>query len=70
MELEKRNISGIYFRYKNEKGEFENRVFEDLPDADQDKIVNGRDNDYLKSLAKMLAKRLREVADEFDIMVD
>jgi hypothetical protein len=65
----KRNISGIYFRFKNEEtGEMENRVFEDLPPEYQDKMMEGRTIEWTKSLAKQLANSLRDVADKFDIV--
>ena len=71
---EKRNLSGIYFRYKTPEREdskndkFENRCFEDLPEEDQDKMMEGRSEEWLKSLAKQLANTLRKIGDEFDII--
>ena len=39
----RRNLSGIYFRSKNEEtGKYENVVFEDLSDEEQDEMMNGR----------------------------
>lgn len=69
MELEKRNISGYYFRYKNEKGEWENRCFEDLPESEQERQLQGRSEEWIKSLAQGLAKRLREISDQFDLTI-
>ena len=49
----KRGLSGIYFRAKNEEtGKFENFVFEDLSEEKQDEMMNGRSEEWLKSLAK------------------
>ena len=66
---EQRNLSGIYFRFKNEDtGKMEDRVFEDLPIEQQDVVMKGRDIEWVKSLAKQLANTLRDIGDSFDIM--
>jgi len=68
---EKRNLSGVYFRFKNtETNEMENRTFEDLPEDDQKKMLEGRTREWVESLALVLAKTLREIGDEFDIIVE
>lgn len=69
MSLEKRGLSGIYFRHQTEDGKWENRVFEDLSPAEQDKILEGRNNEWLGSLAKQLANTLRKIGDQFDIAI-
>jgi len=61
---ERRNLSGIYFRYKNPETEkFENVVFEDLPEDEQDRVMDGRSEEWLKSLAKQIANTLNEVGE-------
>jgi hypothetical protein len=66
---EQRNLSGIYFRFKNEEtGKFENRTFEDLPTDKQNEVMKDRSPEWLQSLAKQLANTLRDVADKFDIV--
>lgn len=48
----RRNLSGIYFRSKNEEtGRYDNVVFEDLTREEQDKMMEGREVQWLKSLA-------------------
>ena len=65
----KRNLSGIYLSFKNpETDKIENRVFEDLPSEEQDKIMKDRDIKWLKGLAKQLANTINDVADKFDII--
>lgn len=65
---EARGVSGIYFRYYNpHTKECENRVFEDLPEADQDRTMEGRSEEWLRSLAKSLAASLYNVCEKFDI---
>ena len=67
----KRGLSGIYFRCKNEEtGAYDNVVFEDLTENEQDDHMKTRDREWIKSLAKKLANTLNEIGDKFDIIVD
>jgi hypothetical protein len=64
----KRNISGIYFRSQNkETGKWENVCFEELSEGEQDKILDTKDIEFIKRLAKLLAKSLDNVCIQFDI---
>lgn len=64
-----RNISGVYFRYKNpENGKWENWTFEDLPEEKQNEILNTKAIEFVKSMALIMSKRLREICDKFDII--
>lgn len=64
-----RNISGVYFRYKNpENGKWENWTFEDLPEEKQNEILNTKGLEFVKSMALIMSKRLREICDKFDII--
>lgn len=65
----KRNLSGIYFRAKNEEtGKYDNIVFEDLSNEEQNKIMDGRSLDYLKGLCKQLANTLNDIGEALDII--
>lgn len=65
-----RGLSGIYFRSKNkETHKWENVVFEDLSEEEQDKKMEGRSEEWLKSLAKQLANTLTAIGEQFDIAV-
>ena len=68
----KRNLSGIYFPIvKNEEtGELHNVVFEDLSEQQQDEIMKGRSEEWLKSLAKQLANTLNNIGEQFDIATE
>jgi hypothetical protein len=65
-----RNLSGIYFRSKNEDGKWGNVCFEDLSDVEQDKILINYDKDALMRLAKLLANTINRIAEQFDIISD
>lgn len=66
----KRGLSGIYFRVKSDTKGYENTVFEDLTEKQQDEIMKDKDDQWLKSLAKQLAKTLRHLGDELDITME
>lgn len=63
----KRNLSGIYFRAKNEEtGKFDNVVFEDLTEQQQDEMMNNRSEEWLKSLAQNLANTINHLGGKID----
>jgi len=69
MAKERRKLSGIYFRTLNEDTKkYANVVFEDLSEEEQDRVMNGRSEEWLKSLAKQLANTLNKIGDQFDII--
>ena len=64
-----RNISGIYFRYQNpDTGKWESWSFEDLPEDVQRNILQTKNAEFIKEIAISMAKRLKEIADQFDIV--
>lgn len=65
---EKRDVSGIYFRFQNPKSEkWENWVFEDLPELKQDEILTKANKVFVENLCKMLANKINEICERFDI---
>lgn len=65
----RRNLSGIYFRALNEDtGRYDNVVFEDLNENEQDKMMEGRSEEWLKSLAKQLSNTINEIGDNLDLI--
>lgn len=69
LKMEKRNLDGVYFRIRR-VDEWDNICFSDLTEEEQDKIMDGRDEVWLKSMCKILAKCLRNIGDQFDIKSD
>lgn len=64
-----RNLSGIYFRSKNpETGKWDSIVFEDLPEEEQDELLENKSKEWVVSLAKKLAKTINDLGDTFDII--
>lgn len=66
--IEKRGLSGIYFRIQKEDGKFDSVAFEDISVIEQKKILQGRSEEWLKDLALKLADSLRSIGDQFDIV--
>lgn len=65
---EKHDLSGVYIRFKNpHTGKMENRVFEDLPESAQRSTMDGRSEEWLKEMVIHMAKKLHQIADEFQI---
>lgn len=65
----RRNLSGVYFRYKKDKdSKPENYCFEELPLTQQRKVLQLYNREQLESLCLVLAKTLNLVGDEFNII--
>lgn len=64
--VEFRELDGVYFRV-NRNNKWQNICFSDLTEAEMDNILNGRNEEWLKSLCKILGKTLRNIGDQFDI---
>lgn len=61
-----RNLDGVYFRM-NRNGKYENVCFSDLTEEEQDDVMNGRNEKWLRSMCKILAGFLHDIGDEFNI---
>lgn len=62
-----RALDGLYFRIK--RGENWVAIcFTDMTDAEREEVMEGRSAEWMGSLALCLADRLREIADELDIV--
>jgi len=67
MSKEYRELSGIFFREKV-GDRWLNVCFEELSEESQDRILSGKSPEFVKSLAKMLGKTIKELGDKFDIL--
>ena len=59
----KRNLSGMYFRFNEE-----NICFEDLPESEQGKILDSKEGQFVKGIAKHLANILNDIGEQLDII--
>ena len=65
----KRNLSGIYFRFKNpETGVFENRCFEDMTVEEQRRHLKDRSVEWLTEMVILLSDTINRIGDQFDIV--
>lgn len=63
----KRNLDGVYFRIKR-GDKWENLCFSDLTTEEQDNVMEGRPDTWLKSMCKILADTIYTIGDQLDIM--
>ena len=64
----RRNLSGIYFFDKFPNEEKEPTCFEDCTVEKQEEILNSKDLEWIKALALLLSRKLKEVGKQFDIV--
>ena len=64
--MKKRNLDGYYFRVARD-GHFENVCFSDLNQREMMQVLNGRDNEWLKSLCIGLGKKIRDIGNQLDL---
>ena len=64
----KRNLDGVYFRVQTEDGKWDNVCFSDLTELQQTEVMKNKDEVWLRSLCKILAKTIRNIGDQFDII--
>lgn len=62
-----RNLDGVYFRIKREE-KYDNVCFSDLTEEQMDEVLKDRDEEWLRSMCKILGKTVRRMGDELDIV--
>jgi hypothetical protein len=68
---DQRNLTGIYFRFKNpNNGTFENRTFEDLPESEQDKILQENSEEWKDKMIKILCDKINHIGNELDLYAE
>lgn len=65
----KRNLDSVFFRVKTENG-FGNVCFSDMTEEQQEEVMEGRSEEWLRSMCKILAQRLRQIGDELDLVAE
>lgn len=64
-----RNLDGVYFRVKR-NDEFEIVCFSDMTEEEMDKILEGRNEAWLRNMCKILGRTIRRIGDELDIQCE
>ena len=62
-----RNLDGVYFRIERD-GEWQNICFSDLTEDEMNKVMENRGEEWLKQMCRILAKSLKDLGDQFDIV--
>ena len=62
----KRNLDGVYFRVLRD-GKWDNICFSDLTQEEMETVMEGRDEDWLKSLCIRLVSTIRNIGDTFNL---
>lgn len=64
-----RNLDGYYFRVKrNDK--WGNVCWSDMTDEERDEMMQGRSEEWLKSLCKGLGQVIRKIGDDLDLITE
>ena len=61
-----RGLDGVYCRIERD-GKWQSICFSDLTEEEKEKVCEGRDAEWLKSLAYHLANCIKEIGEQFDI---
>lgn len=62
-----RNLDGCYFRVERD-GKWQSICFSDLTEKEQKQMLEGRSEEWLKSLCLYLAHVIKYIGDEFNIV--
>ena len=66
--MKERNLDGIYFRVRR-AGKWENICFSDLTLEEMNKILENRNEEWLKALCIQLGQVIRKIGDDLDVAI-
>lgn len=61
-----RGLDGIYFRVQRD-GRWQSICLSDMTEEEIDKVFENKNRTFALSCVKILARKLREIGDQFDI---
>ena len=64
-----RHLDGVYFRVKRDD-EWQDICFSDLTEDERNKMMENRSVKWLQSLCNILANKLKDIGDQFDLMCE
>lgn len=64
-----RNLDGVYFRVKHDN-EWQDICFSDLTEDERNEVMKDRSVKWLQSLCNILANKLKDIGDQFDLMCE
>lgn len=62
-----RNLDGVYFRVKRDD-KWCNVCFSDLTETEMDEVMTGRNDEWLRSMCKILGRTIKNIGDELGIV--
>lgn len=62
----KRDLDGVYFRVER-GGQWSSLCFTDLTEEERARVMEGRTEPWLREMALIMARTLREVGDQLDV---
>lgn len=62
-----RGLDGIYFRIER-NGKWQSICLSDMTEEEFDNVMEKRNRQFAVNCCKILAKKLREIGDEFDLI--
>lgn len=62
-----RNLDGVYFRIQRD-GLWQNICFSDLTEEEMDSVMEGRTEDWLRSMCKILGNTIYDIGEQLDIV--
>ena len=64
-----RNLDGVYFRVKRDD-EWQDICFSDLTEDERSEVMKDRSVKWLQSLCNILANKLKDIGDQFDLVCE
>jgi hypothetical protein len=64
-----RNLDGVYFRIKRDD-KWQNICFSDLTEDERNEMMKNRSVEWLQSLCNILANKIKEIGDQFDLICE
>jgi hypothetical protein len=64
-----RHLDGVYFRVKRDN-KWQNICFSDLTEDERNEMMKNRSVEWLQSLCNILANKIKEIGDQFDLICE
>lgn len=65
----KRDLDGVYFRVERD-GRWLSLCLTDLTEVERERVMEGRSPEWLRDLALIMARTLREMGDQLDVVCE
>ncbi|MCM1276764.1 MAG: hypothetical protein NC299_15630 [Lachnospiraceae bacterium] len=67
MDIKQRKLDGMYFRIKR-GSRYQDICFSDMTTEERLEVLNNKDVEFMKRMSLILAEKIREIGDKFDIV--